>query len=189
MSQTASCDVTEDVWLSQSHLIEGGCVWAQVTEEDRSGLLGLLWSSVVVWKLWGVFGLIMLLHKDQTRGWSIWCLMSCLWTMEWCFFLVLDILKFTHSFKDSTFHSNCYTDIIIFNQKMSCIWNKCNKTSNGLRLLNLTVYSLNPKGFNHFEMIKDTYSIKVYFFITIKITDWGQNFCFKIHFKVIISIQ
>lgn len=47
--------------------------------------------------------------------------------------------------------------------------------SNGLRLLNLTVYSLNPEGFNHFEMIDDTYSIKVFFFVSITITDLGQN--------------
>ena len=61
--------------------------WGQETVEDgpgQSGFLGLPWPSVVVSKLWGVFGLIMLQQyesfsrKMEPEG------EACLWMMEWC---------------------------------------------------------------------------------------------------------
>ena len=91
------------------------CVWDQVTEEDRSGqsgLLGLLWSSVVVWKLWGVFGLIMLLQdesfstKMKPEGGA------CLWWMERCFSSVREESVLCRSLKTSSstmFHCDCET--------------------------------------------------------------------------------
>ena len=49
-----------------------------------SGLVGLLWSSVVVSKLWGVWAHYpaagwILLHEDEPEGGA------CIWRMEWCF--------------------------------------------------------------------------------------------------------
>ena len=81
MFQRASCDVTESLAFSVFKCpinVQWG--WGQVTVEEspwQSGLLGLLWSSVVFAKLWGVFGVIILLQyesfstKMQTRGYSM----------------------------------------------------------------------------------------------------------------------